>query len=150
MKKTLSTIAVALLALTGCTAQAEPSVQEKQTVAPSSTPTKTIAPAISTPTQTPAERHVVTYKATAKYADGTDAPMTVQWISIPLSDFTDTTGDWEGMVSDFKSGGYASVSVTPKGFGIDIRCTIFVDGTLVSSHKVDASATMANCKYTLP
>lgn len=150
MKKALSTIAVALLALTGCTAQAEYSEHETPSVTPSSTPTESIAPAMTNSTVAAVERHVVTYRATAKYADGTDAPMTVQWISIPLSDFTDTTGEWEGMVSDFKSGGYASVTVTPEGSGIDAGCTIFVDGTLVASHKIDDSAIRANCKYTLP
>lgn len=149
MKKTLSTIAVALLALTGCTAQADSSAQETPTMTPSSTPTESIAPAITNSTKPASKQHVVTYKVTAKKGDGTDAQASIFW-SDPIREYADIEGDWEGMSSSFKSGDYAQVLVTPSDAGVDVQCWVYVDGNIVDHEEVKSSAGRAKCEYMLP
>ena len=142
MKKTLSSLAVGLLVLAGCS-------QQPEEPAASPTPSATLAPAAeSIPAPTPDEL-VVTYRATATYPDGTDAPFSLFW-SDSFREYGDASSSWEESVTSLGSGDYAQVLATPSEAGVDISCEILVNGEMVHSDAVQGSEGRALCEYTLP
>lgn len=142
MKKPLAALAVGILTLAGCSQQAD-----EPTTSP--TPSATVAPvADDAPEPTPDEL-VVTYRATATYSDGTDAPFSLFW-SDSFREYGDASGTWEESVTSLDTGDYAQVLATPSGAGVDINCEILVNGELVHSDEVQGSEGRALCEYTLP
>lgn len=145
MKNLLACSAIALLALTGCSAaeSTPPAASE----APAASPSESTTPSASSESEP--DVTVVTYKVAAMYKDESAAPVNIGW-SDPLRDFTDTSGNWEESSTKFKSGDYAQVFATPRDAGVKVQCAIYVNGVEVDFQEVEESSGSIECKYTLP